>query len=348
MVYSFLKIICIFIFLFFLSWCIINTIMEALKQQIGEELEKEEKKSKVRVTEKSVAQYLTRTKRVHKLMFDKPMEDLEWLKDVDGIMKFILESDHWKTKNSQATIVNSLTSFLRNSKDLSKDMEEVYKKYSSYNSTLANNNQKAKKENKMNGKESAVMLPWDEVLEKTKNIKSLEDRALVSVYTLIHPRRVDDFRLMKIFTKKKGRVIPEDDHNYLVLNTKRVPQEFVFNKYKTAKHYGKQVIKLPNNLKEILKAYTDKGKANNSCLFSQANGECLSQPGFTSKVRNTFKKYLGKPLTVNTLRHSFISNLDQNKMSIADREEIARKMGHSVGEQMQYNRIDLGSDEEKE
>jgi hypothetical protein len=260
------------------------------------------------------------------------MEGIEWLKDVDKVMKFILEGGHWKTKNSQATIVNALTSFLRNSKDLPKDMEEIYKKYSKYNSQLANNNQKAKKENKMNGKESAVMLPWNEILEKTKDISNLEDRALISVYTL------------------KGRVVPEDDHNYLVLNTKRVPQEFVFNKYKTAKFYGQQIIKLPNDLKEILKSYTDKGKVVGSCLFSQANGECLSQPGFTSKVRNMFKKYTGKPLTVNSLRHSFISNLDQNAMSIAQREEIARKMGHSVGEQMQYNKLNLGdkSDEEKE
>ena len=323
--------------------------MEALKQQIGDELEKEEKKPKIRVTEKSVAQYLTRTKRVHKLMFDKPMEDVEWLKDVDAVMKFVLEGGHWKTNQSRATIVNSITSFLRNSKDLPKDMQDVYKKYSKYNSQLANNNQKAKKTNRMSGKESEVMLPFDEILEKTKDVKSLEDRALVSVYTLLPPRRIDDYRLMKVFVKKKGRVIPEDDHNYLVLNTKRTPQEFAFNKYKTSKHYGQQRIKIPNDLKDILKAYTDKGKANNSCLFSQANGECLSQPGFTSKVRNTFKKYTGKPLTVNSLRHSFISSLDQNSMSIADREEIARKMAHSVGEQMQYNKLDIEkSDEEKE
>jgi hypothetical protein len=320
--------------------------MEELKKQVGEELEKE-KKPKVRVTEKSVAQYLTRTRRVHKLMHGKDMESLDWLKDVDAVMKFVLESGNWKTNQSRAAVVNALTSFLRNSKDLPDDLQEVYKKYSAYNSQLANNNQKAKKENKMNGKESAVMLQWDEILEKTKDIKSLEDKALVSVYTLLPPRRVDDFRLMKIFTKKKGRVVPEDGNNYLVLNAKRVPQEMVFNKYKTSKFYGQQVIKLPNDLKEILKAYTDKGKANDTCLFSQANGTCLSQPGFTSKVRNTFRKYTGKPLTVNSLRHSFISNLDQNAMSIAQREEIARKMGHSVSEQMTYNKIDLGSDEDE-
>lgn len=321
--------------------------MEELKYQVSQELEKEEKKPKIRVSEKSIAQYLTRARRVHKLMFNKDMENLDWLRDVDAVIKFILESGNWKTAQSRAAVVNAITSFLRNSKDLPKDMEDVYKKYSAYNSTLANNNAKAKKENKMNDKESSVMLPWSQILEKTKDIQNLEDRALVSIYTLIPPRRIDDYRLLKIFTRKKGRVVPEDDNNYLVLNAKRAPQEIVFNKYKTSKNYGQQVIKLPNDLKEILKSYTDKGKVVGSCLFSQTNGQCLSQPGFTSKVRNTFKKYTGKPLTVNSLRHSFISSLDQNKMSVAQREKIAHDMAHNISQQLTYNRIDLGSDEEE-
>jgi hypothetical protein len=39
--------------------------------------------------------------------------------------------------------------------------------------------------------------------------------------------------------------------------------------------------------------------------------------------------------------------LDQNKLSVAQREEIARKMGHSLNEQMTYNKISLGSDEDE-
>ena len=91
-------------------------------------------------------------------MHGTDMESLDWLKDVEGVMKFILDGSHWKTNQSRSTIVNSVTSFLRNTKDLPKDMEEIYKKYSTYNSTLANNNQKAKKENRMNGKEASVMI----------------------------------------------------------------------------------------------------------------------------------------------------------------------------------------------
>jgi hypothetical protein len=35
-------------------------------------------------------------------------------------------------------------------------------------------------------------------------------------------------------------------------------------------------------------------------------------------------------------------------MSIAQREKIAHDMAHNISQQMTYNRLDLGSDEEKE
>ncbi len=145
---------------------------------------------------------------------------------------------------------------------------------------------------------------------------------------------------MKIFIKKKGRVVPEDDFNYLVLNSRKTPSELVFNKYKTAKHYGRQEFKVPTPLKVNLKEYVS-GMKNDDMLFSQnKNNKPLSQSGFTSKVRNLFKKHTGKPLTVNSLRHSFVSSLP-SKISINEREDIALKMGHSLNKQLEYNKIDL-------
>lgn len=312
--------------------------LETLEKQVAEtKIVEEEKKSKPRVSESSLKQYLTRIRKIYSLMHDgKKMDNIDWLKKADKVIQFVLKEPTWKTVQSRATYINAITSYLRNSKEL----PTAYKKYSDINKQISSNIQKDKKDNKMTDKEKDTMISWDEILEKTKDITNVEDKALVSVYTLFPPRRIESFRLMRVFTKRAGKVVP-DDENYLVLNSKRIPQAFVFNKYKTAKVYGRQEFKLDKNLKAILKAYTDKGKANGSCLFGQANGSCLSQPGFTSKVRNTFKKYTGKPLTVNNLRHSYISSMDDKNLSIADREKIALKMGHSVSTQHEYNRVDL-------
>lgn len=295
-----------------------------------------EKKAQPRVTEKTLKQYLVRVKKIHSLMYGKPMEGIEWMKDYKKVVDFILKCETWKTQQTKGTYINSITSYLRNSKEL----PDVYKEYSDINKVFATNTQNKQKDNTMNDKQAGVMLPWTEIIDRVNTITNTEDKSLVGLYTLFPPRRIDDYRLMKIFVKKKGRVVPEDDFNYLVLNSRKGAVEFVFNKYKTAKHYGQQVFSVPAPLKAVLKDYVVKMK-NDDFLFSQnKNNKPLSQSGFTSKVRNIFKKHTGKPLTVNSLRHSYISGLP-SKISVNDRETIAKKMAHSVGKQMEYNKIDL-------
>lgn len=319
--------------------------LDTIEKQVKEDkVVEEEKKSKPRVSEKTLKQYLTRVKKIHKLMFDKPMEGINWLKDYKKVIDFILNCKTWKTSQSKSTYINAVAAYLRNSKELPK----IYQKYSEINKVVANNIQKKKKDNKMTAKENDVLLPWSEILEKTKDISNLEDNALTSVYTLFPPRRIDAYRLMKVFTKRTGKVVPEDNNNYLVLNSKRVPQKFVFQNYKTAKHFGRQEFKIPIALKGILKAYTDKGKKHMSCLFGARNGECLSQPGFTSKVRNVFKRYTEKPLTANSLRHSYASFINGQNLTLKQREDVAHKMGHSVNMQLEYNRSGLSDKEDKE
>lgn len=317
--------------------------LETIEKQVAEDkVEESEKKSKPRVSDKTLKQYLTRVRKIHKLMFNKPMEGINWLKDYKKVIDFILNEPTWKTDQSKSTYINAVASYLRNSKEL----PAVYQKYSEINKVVANNIQKKKKDNKMTEKENDVLLPWSEILEKTKGITNLEDKALVSVYTLFPPRRIDSYRLMRVFTKRTGMSVPNDDNNYLVLNSKRVPQKFVFQNYKTAKHFGRQEFKLPIALKSILKAYTDRGKKHMSCLFGARNGECLSQPGFTSKVRNVFKKYTDKPLTVNSLRHSYASYINGQNLTLKQREEIGNKMAHSVNMQLEYHRSGLSDEEE--
>jgi hypothetical protein len=310
--------------------------LKNLEKQVAEQKAIPEIK-KARVSESTLKQYLTRVKKVHSLMFKKSMTDTDWLKDYQKVISFILSNETWKTKQSKATYINSLTSYLRNSKEL----PEAYKKYSEINKVFTTNIQKDKSNNKMTDKEAEVMIPWTEIKSLTSNITNPEDSALVGVYTLIPPRRVDDYRLMKVFIKKKGRDVPADDTNYLVLNTRKNPESFVFNKYKTDKYYGQQTVRIPTELKTIIKKYIgSKTLSNSSCLFGARDGSCLSQPGFTSKIRNVFKKYTDKPLTINSLRHSFISGLPDD-ISVNQRDTIAKQMGHNISQQLQYNKIDL-------
>ena len=61
---------------------------------------------------------------------------------------------------------------------------------------------------------------------------------------------------------------------------------------------------------------------------------------FSSYVTKVFKKYTGKSLSVNLLRHSFISWYLKKTHSLAEQKVVANKMGHSVMMQLKYNRLD--------
>ena len=53
-----------------------------------------------------------------------------------------------------------------------------------------------------------------------------------------------------------------------------------------------------------------------------------------------FKKAFNKYISVNILRHSFITHLEEigEFKTLAKRKEIAYQMGHSVSEQLKYNK----------
>jgi hypothetical protein len=115
----------------------------------------------------------------------------------------------------------------------------------------------------------------------------------------------------------------------------------VFNEYKTASTFGVQQFPVPRNLAAKLKTYIESsGLANGNFLFGKTHTE--PYVSFSSEVTKVFKKHTAKSITVNLLRHSYISTyLKKKHLSITDKTEIGAKMAHSITIQARYNRIDL-------
>jgi hypothetical protein len=63
--------------------------------------------------------------------------------------------------------------------------------------------------------------------------------------------------------------------------------------------------------------------------------------------RSLARIFEGKRVTVNTLRHSYISNLDFNAKTPGDLMRSAKMMGHSVNQQQLYRRLPDPEDSEK-
>lgn len=153
-------------------------------------------------------------------------------------------------------------------------------------------------------------------------LQRLQDYVILSVYTLIPPRRLMDY------TEFKLRNVNTETDNYMKGNT------FVFNAYKTKNKYGKQEVKIPVRLRNILQKWQKKHE-NDYLLFSE-KGTSLPQSRLTQKLNRIF----GKNISVNMLRHIFISDrVLEAAPALQKLEGIAEDMGHSISTQQLYKKL---------
>jgi len=157
----------------------------------------------------------------------------------------------------------------------------------------------------------------------TKNeLMRLQNLVTLSLYTLIPPRRLLDYTLMKL------RNYDESKDNYMG------KKKFFFNNYKTDKSYGKQTIDINTKLYNIIKKWEK--KHNNDYLLFSDNGKPLQPSQLTLRLNKLF----GKRVSVNALRHSFITEDVLEAMpEIRKLEKTAREMGHSLDSQILYKKI---------
>ena len=200
-------------------------------------------------------------------------------------------------------------------------------------------NEKLKSQNKTEKQEKNWM-SWEEVMGRHKSLSKelspllkkdnpspkdllrLVDLILLSVFVLIPPRRSQDY------TELKLRSYDVNEDNYF--DPKR--KAFVFNKYKTKKTYGQQIVHLPTNLLKLINRWS-KINPHDHLLFDSKGGP-LSPSRLTIKLNNIF----GKNISSSMLRHIYISEkVLADAPKIREREKVAEAMGHSINTQEYYN-----------
>jgi hypothetical protein len=152
------------------------------------------------------------------------------------------------------------------------------------------------------------------------NFEDLQDFLIISIFHLIEPRRLKDYTDFKI-----RNIDPKVD-NYMKGNT------FVFNSYKTSKTYGQQIVKIPPLLNSIIRRWAIVNSSD--FLLVGKTGYRLSQPQLTLRLNCIF----GKRVSVNILRHSFLTEKYKNMPMLNEIEQTAKNMGHSIEEAMAYRK----------
>ena len=183
---------------------------------------------------------------------------------------------------------------------------------------------------------------WNELQDMETLFKDKRGLALYSLYTKIPPRRVTDYRLMKI-----GKDTDPTNFNYLDLEKSNL----VFNVYKTSNKYGQYISKIPTDLETILKEYVKEHNLEDGdfLFYSKPKGEQSSKTkdrsyashAFSKVVSDTFLK-IGKKIDVNAMRHSYATHVLKDRISQTELQKVASAMGTSRSELYEtYNKLDL-------
>ena len=106
--------------------------------------------------------------------------------------------------------------------------------------------------------------------------------------------------------------------------------KFYFDKYKTFKTYGLQILDVPKELNNVLKKWI-KINTNDYMIYS-SNGNKLSCPQITRMLNKIF----GKKISTSMLRHIYLTNVYKDVPQINKMENLANEMGHSVSTAMEY------------
>lgn len=203
----------------------------------------------------------------------------------------------------------------------------------------------------MSENQKTKAVTWEELQDMETLFSGKGDTrslALYSLYTKIPPRRVTDYRLMKI-----GKDTDSTNFNYLDLEKSNL----VFNVYKTSGKYGQYISKIPKpegersskDLETILKEYVKEQNLEDGdfLFYSNPSGvlktknRAYATHAFSKVVSDTFLK-IGKKIDVNAIRHSYATHVLKDRISQTELQKVASAMGTSRSELYEtYNKLDL-------
>jgi hypothetical protein len=288
------------------------------------------------VSETSIKMYI---RNLEKLNEDMPLKNLKFLGNVDEILNKL---KNYKPNTYRGYLI-SICSALKF--DDNKNMKKIYDKY--YELLMKTNKELKENEKKQEKTETQKnnWITWDEVekkynelltkVDKIKKMKELNnhkynillDFIVLSLYTLIAPKRNQDWALMNIIYKNDNTL--PITNNYLDYSNKK----FIFNKYKTSKSKGELVENIPEKLFENINIYLKfhpliKGKKItknfNVPFLVYYDGKNLSSVNSITRILNhIFEKNISSSM----LRHIYLT--DKYGETVKDMKKDAEIMGHT-------------------
>jgi len=289
------------------------------------------------VTETTATEYITMLKQLNG---GNSYSNLGFLKKKEEVMGKIAGY----ADSTQKSMLGALVSIL----SLEKDKPTYKSIYNFYYERMLEASKKSREvdTSAKTDTQAANWITWDEVMKRhgelakevaplakqklltPGNWNALLSYVLLSLYTLIPPRRNQDYQ--DLFIVKKWTDGLTKDKNYYDMAT----HKFIFNKYKTSKAHGVQEIDIKDNAPLIevmnlyIKLHPSKGKGEMRFLVNPDGSALASVNSITRILNRAFGKHIGSSM----LRHIYLSS----KYKIDDMKADAEAMGHTLGVQKEY------------
>lgn len=309
-------------------------------------------KSGKQFSKSTVKTQVNRVSNLFKSMTGKKFDckNYDWTRDTGKVLDFIENHPNWDSKdrskqNSRNAYRTALASVLRDMPGFERE-QMTYSLYASniYSKKISHD----VAEGKLSKAQEKNYVPFEKLLASRRHYdEGTQNHAIVSIYTDTPPRRALDYQVMKVIKKRNKSVTQkyieslkkDKDFNYVILDNKNRPIEFIFNNFKTVRSIGTQVLPIPVELSKSLQRYIAVNQINNGdLLFSTSKGKQYSN--FGEAVKKAFKGATDKSVTVNLIRHAYITYYLKSKRTVNERRQLAKLMGHDVNTQSLYEVID--------
>jgi len=252
---------------------------------------------------------------------NKPIKNINYLYDIENITKKI---SHLK-QNTQRTYIIAIVSLLACMNKSQKVPKKLKTLYQDYSKIMDKFNIDLKDQTKIT--DGTKIISNDDINKiyerlkenKDKTKRAYQDYLILSLYTLLAPRRNLDYQLMKYIKKYDSNL--SNDFNYYDGNT------FYFNNYKTRGTYNKQEVQVPSELQQIINYHINNNHLNeNDFILRDYNKETeiKGNNGMTIILNRIFGDKIGASM----LRRSYLSNKYSNVQH--DLQSDAKAMGTSV------------------
>jgi hypothetical protein len=280
----------------------------------------------------TIKNYVARLRFIEK-SFGEKIDEIDFA-DADGVISHLEKTN--EAIESKRAYVTAIIKYLRVVKD-----DDVVDKYAAYHKKMSAEVKSVNMKNEMKSKEAANYVPFEEMKQKyidwfdankDKEDFSWSDALFLGNFLLLKaPVRLGNWRNMVVVYINKNNLREKlaslkNDTNYLIVVNNKLMFEFiyVFNDYKTSAYIGEinvvvDDVRLIEMLMKVALLLNDGDYINNMEQSVQSN-----------KIKRMTKKIFEREQTIDTIRHSYVTDLYDNKrISATKRKELLTLFGHS-------------------